>query len=266
MYKILTLMRASWLTAASYRLSMMLSVVTLLVVVVPVYFIANALQPTMAASISSEGGHYFGFLLVGMVVLSFLGPAMNTIPGAISGGIATGTLEAQLNTRTRLPTILAGMMGYGLVWQTARAMLLLFAGWWLGVEVVWSRLLFAAGILFLVILAYIPIGLIAAALVLAFRTAGPLARGALLVSTLLGGVYFPTRVIPSWIEGLSQVIPLTYGLRAIRQTLLEGASLSAVSSDVLTLSLFAGVLLVISTGAFAVAFQHAKRSGSLTQY
>jgi ABC-type polysaccharide/polyol phosphate export permease len=266
MYKILVLMRASWLAAASYRLSLLISIASLLVTVVPVYFIANALQPTMAESIRSEGGHYFGFLLVGMMVMSFVGPAMNSIPGAIGGGIATGTLEAQLNTRTRLPTILAGMLGYAFVWQAVRAMFLLLAGWWLGVEVVWGHLVFALGILALIILAYIPVGLVAASLVLAFRTSGPLTRGVLLASTLLGGVYFPTRVIPSWIERISDAIPLTYGLRALRRTILEGASIGEVLPDVMILSAFAAVLMLAGTGMFVLAFQYAKRSGTLAQY
>ena len=45
MREALALIRASWNTALSYRLSMLLSLVSLLVTVVPLYFVANALQP-----------------------------------------------------------------------------------------------------------------------------------------------------------------------------------------------------------------------------
>ena len=39
----------------------------------------------------------------------------------------------------------------------------------------------------------------------------------LAASTLLGGVYYPTTVIPSWLASASEFVPLGYGLRALRQ-------------------------------------------------
>ena len=53
------LVRAYWLTRTSYRLRMILALVGLLASVVPVYFVADALQPMMNESISDEGGQYF---------------------------------------------------------------------------------------------------------------------------------------------------------------------------------------------------------------
>ena len=266
MHEIYALLRASWLSAASYRLSLVISTLTLGATVVPVYFVSGALQPTMAEAISSEGGQYFGFLLVGMVAMSFMGTAMESIPSVIGGGIRTGTLEALLSTGTRLPTILAGMVSYTYVWQGMRTVLLLLAGWWLGMHLVWSKTPWAVGILALIVLAYLSFGLLAAALVLVFRTSGPLTRVVFLGSTLLGGVYYPTHSIPSWLEQLSVVIPLTYGLRALRRTLLEGASLGQVMPDVAALSAFVVVLLLVGTAAILYAFRHAKRSGSLSLY
>ena len=45
MRKVLALVRASWLAAASYRLRSVMSLISLLVVVVPIYYISNAIQP-----------------------------------------------------------------------------------------------------------------------------------------------------------------------------------------------------------------------------
>ncbi|NNG15000.1 MAG: hypothetical protein HKM89_00880, partial [Gemmatimonadales bacterium] len=44
------LFRASWLTAASYRIDLVISLVSLIAVAVPLYFIAGALQPLMEES------------------------------------------------------------------------------------------------------------------------------------------------------------------------------------------------------------------------
>ncbi len=86
------------------------------------------------------------------------------------------------------------------------------------------------------------------------------------MSILLGGVYYPTKVIPSWIEYIADWVPLTYGLRALRRLLLEGASFSSVLPDVLTLTAFGLALSSASVVAFAIALRYAKRSGTLAQY
>jgi ABC-2 type transport system permease protein len=265
-YKVLALMRVSMLTAASYRLSLVISLVGLLASVVPLYFVANALQPVMADAIRSQGGQYFAFVLVGMIAFSFIPAAMNSIPGAIGGGISTGTLETLTSTPTRLPTLLAGLVGYSFCWLILRSLLLVAAGSLLGAQFVWSSLAVGTGILALTVLAYLPIGLIAASLVLAFRTAGPLVQGVSVLSVLLGGVYYPTHVIPSWIETLSFAVPLTYGLRALRQTVLEGLPLASVLPDVGILAAFAAVLLVLGVVVFQYALRYARRVGTLSQY
>jgi hypothetical protein len=90
----------------------MLSFASLVVTVVPVYFIAHALQPTMAEAIRAQGGEYFGFVLVGMAAFSFLGVAVNALPRIVGGAIGSGTLEAYLTTPTGLSTVLGGLISY----------------------------------------------------------------------------------------------------------------------------------------------------------
>jgi ABC-2 type transport system permease protein len=88
----------------------------------------------------------------------------------------------------------------------------------------------------------------------------------MVLSGLLGGVYYPTKVIPSWIQDVSEAVPLTYGLRALRQTLLEGMPLPAVARDVTILVGFVVVLSALGVWAFARALRYAKQAGNLSQY
>jgi ABC-2 type transport system permease protein len=140
------------------------------------------------------------------------------------------------------------------------------AGAVLGAHVVWSHIPAALLILVLIVLAYIPFGMISAAMVVAFRTPGPLAGGVLLASNLLGGVYYPTTSIPSWIQNLSSFIPLTYGLRSLRRVMLEGASLADVAADLGMLLLFIAVLTTLGTALLLWAFRYARRAGTMGQY
>jgi ABC-2 type transport system permease protein len=262
----LAFVRASWLTAISYRVSALTSMATFLAAIVPIYFIAGALQPVLTESIRDEGGHYFAFLVIGMIALRFLMFTVLSLPQEVGRSIGNGTLEAYLATPIRLPTLLAGLVSYGFLWAVARGLLFFMAGMALGMRISFAHLPVALLIFALLVLAHVPIGLLAASCVLIFRNATPLPTLVLSASALLGGVYYPAHIVPSWLQYVSGAIPMTYGLRAFRTTLLEGAPLQQVASDVMVLALFAVVLVPLGVLAIRLALRYARTTGSLTHY
>jgi ABC-2 type transport system permease protein len=266
MREVAALLRASALTALSYRLQMVLSLGGVLVTVIPVYFAARALQPLMAPSIAGQGGEYFAFVLVGMAAFQLMVPALSALPGAVGAGIRSGTLEAMLATPARLPALLGGLVAYDLAWAAARAGVLLAAGVAMGATLAWGHVPAAVVILLLLVVAHLPVGVLGAALVLAFRTTGPLPKLVLTASVLLGGVYYPTQVVPAGLDRLAAAVPLAYGLRALRRTLLDGAPLASVAGDVAVLAAFAAVLAAASALLFNAALAHARRAGTLAPY
>jgi len=260
-------MRASWLAAASYRVRHVYSIFGMLVGVLPLYFVAKAIQPIAGEAISEQGGQYFAFVVVGMVSQFFIQDAVNAVPGAVGSSIGGGQFDTFVTVPTPLPLVYAAMSAYGFSWTLIRAFLTLFFGAMLGANVQWGSLFSGAFIIVMIILAYLPIGLISAAMIVAFRTDGPLRTVVIVGSTLLGGVFYPTHVIPkSWIQTLSSFVPLTYGLRSLRQVILEGRSITSVAGDLGALLLFVIVLLPIGLIALRMAFDYARRAGTLTQY
>jgi len=263
---IFALTRASWQTLSSYRVQMLLAFAGLLTTVVPLYFISGALQPIMANAIKSQGGQSFGFLVVGLTVATLITVAVSSLPSAVSAGISSGVLEAMLATPTSTPALLAGLGAFDMLWALFRQLIFVTVAWLLGANLLPAQALPGLAVLGLIILAHIPIGLIGASLVLAFRTAGPLPKAVLMVSAFLGGVYYPTTVIPSWLQSISAFLPLTYGLRALRQVVLEGAPLAAVAPDLLALAFATVMLSAVGIAAITAGFRYARRNGTLAQY
>jgi ABC-2 type transport system permease protein len=259
-------LRHDFLTQASYRVQMLLTIGSIVVMLIPVYFIARALNPLMAGSIQNQGGEYFGFLVVGLAIQVFLGHVVTAVPGAVGSGIRTGTLEALFATPNRIVTLLGGMAVYRILWGLIQVVVLLCTGWIFGAELMGDKVLPALVVVILIALAYLPFGLLAAAGILAFRTAGPLVSVVSVGSVLLGGVYFPTQAIPSSIKPLSAIVPLTYGLRALRKLLLEGEPIAGVTQDIGFLLIFIAVTSVVAMWLFASALRYARKSGSLAQY
>jgi ABC-2 type transport system permease protein len=266
MDKVGALLLASWRAARSYRLRLAMSIGALAISVLPMWYAASALQGLMADKIRGEGSQYPPFLIVGMIVYGLLMVMVNALPNALSGGIANGSLEALLATKIKTPELLLGMFSYDLCWALLRALVILVTAALLGARFAWDHALAAIPVLVLILLAYVPFGLMAAASVLAFRTAGPFPQIVLILSGLLGGAYFPTKVIPDMVQYVSKVVPLTYGLRSLRAVLLDGQSLVSVSRDItiligMTLLLFATAILVLD-----VTLRHVRRGGGLSQY
>lgn len=266
MSKILALTTAQWRVMKSYRLQTLLSFGGLLFTVVPLFFISQAVQPVMANAISTEGGSAFGFLLIGTIVIMLVTTALSVVPNALSGAIASGTLEALLATPTSTSTLLTGLSAFPLCVSLLRAAVLLGSGVLLGISIYGSALPAALCILLIIVVAHAAIGVMSGAMILLFRTAGPLSKLVLVASTLLGGVYYPTHVIPSWLRVVSDLLPLSYGLRALRVVLLEGAPVASVTRDLSILLEATAILVAAGVALFGLALRHARRQGTLAQY
>jgi ABC-2 type transport system permease protein len=245
---------------------MIMSIAGLVVVLFPLYFIANALQPTMQGAIGNEANQYFAFVAIGAAVFSLASTCATALPSALDGAISRGTFEAMLGTPARVRSICAGMMGYPLLWGMLRATIVVGAAILLGARLSWHGLPAGVLVLALTMLSYVGFGLIFGALILAFRTTGFATTAVLTGSMFLGGVYYPTKVIPSWISNLSSVFPLTYGLRALRQLVLRDASLFSVATDIEKLVGLSLLLLAVGAGLIAVSLRYARRAGTLASY
>lgn len=266
MTRVLALVQAHWQTMRTYRVQTLISTGGILASVIPLYFVANAVQPVMANSIRTEGGSAFGFLVIGLATFMVVSVAVTALPQVVSERINSGVFEALLTTPTSLTELLLGLNLFDLLFSAARAAVLLAAASLLGATFVPGSILPAIAILALIVAAHLPFGLLGAAMILAFRTAGPLPKALLMISGLLGGVYYPTSVIPSWLRAISSVLPLSYGLRALRRVLLQNASLSSVAPDLIALVGTAAVLSVLGVFAVAAALKHARAQGTLAQY
>src|SRR5437899_5945722 len=77
---------------------------------------------------------------------------------------------------------------------------------------------------------------------------------------LLGGVIFPIALLPSYVQPISNVLPITYLLNAVRESfgLLPTAS---YMSDLASLALTTLVTLIIGIAVFRLAEQRAKKLG-----
>jgi ABC-2 type transport system permease protein len=80
---------------------------------------------------------------------------------------------------------------------------------------------------------------------------------------LISGVYAPVDVLPTWLQVLSPLSPMTYVLRAVRAGLLEGAPPTSIGGDLAILAVMGAILIPSGLLVFRAAERYARRTGRL---
>jgi ABC-2 type transport system permease protein len=81
-------------------------------------------------------------------------------------------------------------------------------------------------------------------------TVPPLSNIITLPQFLLSGTFFATTAFPSWLQALSNILPLTYLNKAMRDVAFEGAGLGDVTHDLLILSVWFIVVYAVAVKTF----------------
>jgi ABC-2 type transport system permease protein len=136
----------------------------------------------------------------------------------------------------------------------------------LSVDLKQANLASAGLILLLTVIVFSSLGIIAASFIMVLKRGDPIAWLFNAASSFLGGVYYPVAVLPGSLQTLSKLLPITYALEALRQALLNGATIGQLTPQILALSVFCLVLLPASLIIFRLAVRQARIDGSLTHY
>jgi len=80
---------------------------------------------------------------------------------------------------------------------------------------------------------------------------------------LISGVYYQIEVLPSWMQALAKVSPVTYGLRGVRAAMIDGASVGSLWGSIWPLLIMGVILVPLGLWVFQRGERYAKRTGRL---
>ncbi len=256
--------KRDYLLASSSRLTLAWQLTTILLVVPTMYYLGRLFQPATPPDLAPYGGSYFPFVVLGLAFSGFFSAMMGAWASGIRNEHLGGTLDAVLASPVSLLTVAMGASLWSTFVGAVQTLVYLLVG----------RLVFhvnfgqmnvasAATTVLLTMMVFAALGMISAALILLLRS-GDLLTGMLAgVSVLVAGVFYPTTILSPPLQRLAQWIPLTHTLQAIRLALLTGAGVAALWEEIVTLLLFAVLLMPIAVAALHGAVHMAKRSGTI---
>lgn len=255
-------LRVAW----SYKFSFIFQNASLFFSLLTLRFVSDMLGASEIEAISQYGGDYFSFVLVGVGISVLAYPVTKTFAGAVRGAQVTGTFEAMLTTRASGVSIVVNSAIYGITIAVIQMLLM----WTIGAVVFGAELRLTevpliAVVLVLTLASLAGIGLLSAAFVVAFKQNEPFSSVFVATSLLVSGIVYPTSVLPGWLEWIAPLLPLTHAAELARHFFIQGANSPDVATHIAAMAAFC---LLFPIGVFALnsAINHARRTGSLSQY
>lgn len=228
-----------------------------------IYFFLGQLIGETSALEAYEGG-YFGFVLVGLIVLNFSQVSVRTFGSSIREAQGNGAFEILLATPTSLTVLMLGTFMVPLLFASIDVGLYALLGWLLmGLSFPLDGVLISALLLVLTVGSFMAIGLFSAAVIVLTKRGDPFASIVLQLTLILAGALFPVTLLPDWAQALSRAVPAFYGLSGIRDVLLADAGLFDVIDEILVISAFNAVLLPLGLLALSRAVRLARVTGTL---
>jgi len=212
-----------------------------------------------------------GLVVYGFVLFLFLSDTLWTIGYNIRREQKQGTLEQLYLSPASKTASLISRVAVTLVWTW---LLSLTSGWLMSAMI--GRLPFenvplGLFVLIMVLSGTFGLGFAFAALTLRVREAGQtLANLAQFTFMIVCAPFFPFQALPGWIQTVSRLIPLSYGVDLFRSTLMGYPAgfpeLAPVNIELMIVTAFGLLMPALGLWLYRQEEDRARRNGSLSEY
>jgi len=249
--------------ATSYKLSFLLSIGR---AIFPLFILYLPAQLMGDVESTREFGGFLPFSVIGLGTMNFFMASYGSFANALRSEQSMGTLEAVLMAPLSLPLLVLASSCWGFLWSTGSAVLFIGGGALLYGIPLPGNLALALGFIALTTLVFVSIGVLSASFAMVWKRGDPIGPFISAVFFLLGGIIYPPKILPAWLAFVSVLLPVTHGVEALREVLLQDRPFAAVSHHFWVLTAYAVVLVPLSLLAFARAVRRATRDGTLLQF
>lgn len=265
--RVAAFIRRDFLMAWSYRTAFLADTIAIFGQALIFSFVGRLVDPAAMPQIGGRTVDYLSYVTTGIALAGFLQVGLSRLMGVIATERFMGTLEAVLLTPTRLPVLQIGWVAFDVLYVPLRTVV-----YFAVMSVIFGVAFDLSGALpaLAFIVVFLPfvwgVGLVCAAITMAFRNGGALNGAVRYVLTFGSGAYFPVDLFPTWMHGALRANPVTIAVDGTREALLGGVAWAQVASDLLVLAACGLASLVIGSNVFAYAFRRELRRGAIGLY
>lgn len=228
-------------------------------------YIGAGMQVLTGSSVTIDTSGLVLYLLIGTLVWSYLSTIFEIISETISWERWEGTIEYTFMAPISRITHLIGSCIFAVIYGLVKTAIILgIVSFFFKIDLSHANLLGALVLLMIGSISFMGLGILAAILPLLYTERGMQMTSIVQATILLiSGVYYPTQVLPGWIQFLSQFSPASYVLQGMRATILDGTPTSDLLPYVFPLLLCGLVTIPLGLFIFKWGERFAKHHGKL---
>lgn len=258
-------LRREFLELITYRLALILGIVSAAVGIIQFAFLAIFLQQGNSfPSLENYGGNVMAFLVSGALFTGFMSSALSSFSQLITSEQRTGTLEAVLTTPFSIGRVIAyaAVSSFIQLAVSTFLMIVLF-GFVFSIPFninLWQLIL-------VMVIGYFPLvglGLAGGGVLLVTKRGDPVTWLLTTFTTLFSGVLYPVEILPQWLQNISWYVPTTRVLSALRGALTGYSTMFTL--DTIYLLISSVVSMVLGLLVFRWGLNRAIWDGSTTSY
>lgn len=258
-----------WRVFWRYPLNAVSSIVQPIIWITPIYFMGKAFSTNgQALGFAAYSGttDYMSFILLGTVLTNFIMTVFWGMGYALKNDMDAGVLESNwLTPVPRLLILIGRTLSSLLVTAITSAVMLALGAALFGFQPTgstWAAFLTAIPML----IGLYGFGFAFAAVVLLMREANTLVDVSSFLVQGFTGTTFPVKSLPTWLIPIALILPLTYGLDAVRGLLLRTETLLPLPLEITILIVFMFVMVWFGAWVFHRVERRVRTLGTLGQH
>lgn len=186
------------------------------------------------------------YVVIGNVVQSIAATTLYSVADLPGTEKHVGTLSPLMQTPAKLFYVFLGMSALNIAAGLISSVLsLCYAQFVFSIDLTAANILSVAVIILATVLSLTGFGMMIGSMGLRLRTSSIIANIVAYIGLLICGVNFPLSYLPEWVQVIASVLPLTYGVNAMRGAV-DGAGLLEIGGDL-------GIMLVLGLIYFAIS-------------
>ncbi|MFT4034179.1 MAG: ABC transporter permease [Patulibacter sp.] len=250
-------------TSLTYRTAFVTAFFTPVWGLITFYFMSRVVGTSETVG---DADGYFRFLVIGIALGDIMRVAVASPAASARRDQVQGTLETMFAQPIPPTTMVMSWVAYPLFQSGLRVLITLLVAWPLGFELPHADLFAFVAVLVATSLAFVAIGMVSAALVVAFQQGTSMVALVMALLAMLSGAVFPVDVLPPALRIIADVSPMRYAFDAARAAAVEGRDVFAIGGELLSLLAFAAVLVPLGVLAINRAARLAKQRGRLSTF
>lgn len=249
----------------SYKISFFGQFMGMALTLITFFFLSKTFENNQTQYLGTYGGDYFLFSIIGVAFLDHFFNLIRSLSFAIRNAQAFGYIDAILQTKRNIITVMLAMLAYPYMKGNIKFVLYLFLASLIGeYPLPFEAYALSSLVLFLSSFFVIGIAFLSGAFVLVYKQANPINYLANTLVSVFSGILYPVSVLPSYLQMISEIIPATYSLELIRGIIFSQNLEFKI--DIINILLVPSIIALISIIVFNFAVTKIKRDGTSGKY